>query len=136
MKLKWLLIGGVVLVVVVVVAIVALTSRDSGPPPVASGRGVFRVHVQSQPDGGVRAPDELSYQGTTFRVAYGGASGSGDAQAASLAVTGPSGSFKPAEQYRKGATIALDGAQLKVRAIYAGASDRDDLVDLQVIPAG
>ena len=127
--------AALVVVLLAVVGVVVLT-RDDGAPPVSSGPGVFRLHVQSQPDGGVRAPDELSYQGTTFRVAYGGASGSGDAQAASLAVTGPNGTFKPAEQYRKGATIALDGAQLKVRAIYAGASDRDDLVDLQVIPAG
>jgi hypothetical protein len=97
---------------------------------------VFRVHVQSQPNGGLRAPEELTYRGTSFTVAFGGASGSGDRLSARLAVTGPKGTLEPAGTYRRGSTIALDGAALKVRTIYDAASDRDDVVDLQVVPPG
>jgi hypothetical protein len=60
--MKWLLASGAALAVVAVVAAVVAT-RDSGPPPVASGPGVFRVHVQLQPDGGLRAaahPDQAT----------------------------------------------------------------------------
>jgi hypothetical protein len=49
-------------------------------------------------------------------------------------VTGPKGTLEEAAKYRRGATLELDGASLKVRTIYAGDSDRDDVVDLQVIP--
>ncbi|MGY2873409.1 hypothetical protein ACVW00_000599 [Marmoricola sp. URHA0025 HA25] len=134
MRMKWLLVSGAALVVVLVLVIV-LATRDSGPPPVASGPGVFRVKVQFQPNGGIRAPDALSYRGTTFKVGFGGASGSGDHLSANLVVTGPAGTVRQAAKYPRGATIELDGAKLLVRTIYAGGSDRDDLVDLQVVPA-
>lgn len=134
--MKWLVVAGAALLVLVAVVVVVLTTRDDGPPPVASGPGVFRVHVQFQPNGGLRAPEELTYQGTSFKVAFGGASGSGDRLSAELAVTGPKGTLKPAGKYRRGSTIAVDGAALKVRTIYDAASDRDDVVDLQVIPPG
>lgn len=132
--MKWLLVAAAAVVVVVAAIVVVVAKRDSGPPAVASGPGVFRVHVQFRPNGGVRAPDNLSYQGTTFKVAFGGASGSGDDLTANLVVTGPNGTSKPAAKYHRGQTIELDGAGLKVRTIYAGGSDSDDVVDLQVIP--
>lgn len=133
MRMKWLLVAGAVLVVAAV-TVVVIATRDSGPPSVASGPGVFRVHVQFQANGGLRAPDELTYKGTTFKVAFGGASGSGGNLAANLVVTGPQGTVKPVAKYRRGQTIELDGAGLKVRTVYDGGSDRDDVVDLQVIP--
>jgi hypothetical protein len=130
-----LLIVGVVAMAVLVAGVLVVRARDDGPPPVASGAGVFRVHPQYQANGGLRTPEELSYRGTTFRVAFGGAVGSGDATRAGLTVTGPRGTLARYEEYPVGARIRLDGAALEVRAVYAGRSDRDDVVDLQVVPA-
>jgi hypothetical protein len=135
--MKWVVPAAVVLVVVVV-AVIVLVSRgsDDDPPPVAQGPGVVRVHTQYRGDGGLNHPTDVSYRGTTFQVAFAGASGSGDKLAAGLTVVGPRGTAKDFARYPQGATIELDGAALKVRTIYAGSSsDRDDLVDLQVLPA-
>jgi hypothetical protein len=134
--MKWLVVAGAAVLVVVAVVVVVLTTRDDGPPPVASGPGVFRLHPQYQSNGGVHAPTALSYRGTTFKVGFWGTSGSGDALKAGLVVTGPAGTSKPSASYAEGAVIEVDGAALKVRQIYAGGSDRDDVVDVQVVPPG
>jgi hypothetical protein len=131
--MKWLLVAGAALVVAVVAIVVVVARRDDGPPPVASGSGVYRVHAQIRADGGQNAPEEVSYRGTTFRVQLTDVAGSGDDRTATLAVTGPKGTRK-VEKARTGTTVTVDGAGLKVRTIYAGSRDSDDVVDVQVIP--
>lgn len=132
--MKWLLVAAAALAVVVVAIVVVVARHDDGPPPVASGPGVYRVHAQIRADGGQNGPEEVSYRGTTFRVQLSDVGGSGDDRTATLAVTGPKGTRKIVEKARKGTTVSLDGAGLRVRTVYAGSRDSDDVVDVQVIP--
>jgi hypothetical protein len=134
--MRWLLIGVVAVMVAgaVVAFLVVARGRDDKAPEIASGPGVFRVHPQFRADGGQRAPEEITYEGTTFKVGFGGAFGSGDDLTAALVVTRPEGTVRPTAKYSVGATIEVDGATLKVRGIHPGKSDLDDLVDVQIIP--
>ena len=128
-------IGITVAAIVVMVGLIgSFVGSDDGPPDVASGPGVVRVHAQLLANGGQRAPEEVSYRGTTFWVTFGGVYGSGDHPTAGLRVAGPAGTLVPFATYARGARIEVDGAALEVRTVYAGSKDSQDLVDLQVIP--
>lgn len=121
----------------VVALLVVRPWADPAVPPLASGPGVVRVHSQVSDDGANTPPVEVSYHGTTFKVAVGITSGSGDSMRAGLSVTGPQGTARDYAEYQRGDTITLDGATLEVRTIYvSGGDQRNDFVDLQVIPGG
>jgi len=129
---------GVVAVVLVgaVFLLVARPWSDPGVPPVASGPGVVRVHSQVSDVGANLPPVAVSYAGTTFKVSVGTTSGSGESMLVGLSVTGPRGTSSRYAEYRRGDSINLDGASLKIRTIHVSHEERRDFVDLQVVPAG
>lgn len=132
--MKWFLLAVVVVVVAVAAFfVVRSTAGSDGPPPVASGAGVFRLHTTALANGGQQKPDHLSYGGVSLEVGFGGASGSGDDLKAGLTLVGPDGTVKRFAKYAVGDTAEVDGARIKVRAIWAGGSDADDVVDVQVL---
>lgn len=134
---SWVLVGVVAVVLVGVVALLVTRAwADPTVPPLASGPGVVRAHSQVSDVGANLPPTEVSYAGTTFKVAVGTTWGSGDSKRVGLSLVGPGGTTQKYAEYRRGDSITIDGASRVIRTIYVSRDESKDFVDLQVVPPG